>query len=116
MTYIQVYYLGSKLCFHPGIVHGGVLATLLDECLVRCCAPFLPHQIAMTAQLNISFRAPVNTEQYVLVRAQVLEIEGRKARVQGTITPFLSSTTGASVVLAEASALFISPNHDGLVF
>jgi len=30
------YHIGTDLCGHVGIVHGGMLATLLDEGLARC--------------------------------------------------------------------------------
>ena len=32
---ITIVHVGRGLCGHDGIIHGGLLATLLDECLAR---------------------------------------------------------------------------------
>ena len=42
---IVIIHLGTALCGHEGIVHGGMLATLLDESLGRTvsCAIYQPH-------------------------------------------------------------------------
>lgn len=79
-------HLGRKLCGHDGIVHGGLIATLLDETLAwtvcvyslfcssrvtDCLRPRrdeqalvnLPEQIGVTASLNIKYRAPTKADQ-----------------------------------------------------
>ena len=56
-SFVSIQYLGSALCGHPGIIHGGLLGTLLDEGLARCCFPALPNKVGVTASLNISYKA-----------------------------------------------------------
>ncbi|RYP69661.1 hypothetical protein DL769_005219 [Monosporascus sp. CRB-8-3] len=82
---VSISYLGNELCGHPGIVHGGLLATLLDEGLARCCFAALPHNVGMTAKLNIHYRNPTPAGSYVVLKATTTKVEGRKAWVQGRI-------------------------------
>jgi len=105
---VSVVYLGSDLCGHPGVVHGGLLATMLDEGFARCCFAALPHQVGVTAHLEINYRKPAKADTYVVLRAKTTKVEGRKAWVEGRIET-LTRPGETPTVLAEASALFISP-------
>jgi len=107
---VSISYLGVALCGHPGIIHGGMLATLLDEGLARCCFGALPNKIAMTANLNINYKAPTKAGQFVVVRAKTTKVEGRKAWVEGRIETLVAPGE-KPVVLAEASGLFIEPKQ-----
>lgn len=109
-TYVQVSYVGSELCGHPGIVHGGYLATALDEGLARCAFAALPAKIGVTANLSINYRAPCMAGQYIVLRGEVVKAEGRKAWVEGRIET-LPEGDEQPVVLAEATGLFIQPKH-----
>ena len=107
---VSISYLGTDLCGHPGIVHGGLLATMLDEGLARCCFAALPNKIGMTANLNINYRAPAPAGAFIVLRAVTTKVEGRKAWVEGRIET-LAGEGEKSLVLAEASALFIEPRQ-----
>jgi acyl-coenzyme A thioesterase PaaI-like protein len=107
---VSISYLGSDLCGHPGIVHGGLVATLLDEGLARCCFPALPNGIGVTANLNIDYRAPVKAENYVVLRAATIKVEGRKAWVEGRLET-LPVGDEDPMVLAEAKGLFVEPKY-----
>lgn len=107
---VSISYLGKDLCGHPGIVHGGFLATMLDEGLARCCFAALPNKVGMTANLNIDYRSPAPTETFVVLRATTTKVEGRKAWVEGRIETLVGEGQ-TPVVLAEASALFIEPRQ-----
>ncbi|KAL8360425.1 hypothetical protein RB601_007248 [Gaeumannomyces tritici] len=109
-SYYQVAHLGADLCGHPGIVHGGYLATMLDEGLARCCMPALPNKIGMTASLSINYRAPTPAGSYVILRCTTTKVEGRKAYVEGRIET-LAGPGETPVVLADATALFIEPRQ-----
>ncbi|KAI1364450.1 Adenylylsulfate kinase-domain-containing protein [Xylaria arbuscula] len=110
---VAISYLGSELCGHPGIVHGGLLATMLDEGLARSCFAALPHKIGVTANLNINYRAPAKADSYVVLRATTTKVEGRKAWVEGRIETLVGEGE-TPVVLADATALFISPKQAAL--
>ncbi len=105
---VSIFYLGTDICGHPGIVHGGLLATLLDEGLARCCFPALPKKVAVTANLNVNYRKPAPAGNYFVLRAWTTKVEGRKAWVEGRIER-LTVNGEEPVVYTEASALFVEP-------
>lgn len=98
-------HVGRGLCGHDGIVHGGLLATLLDEGLARTATQNLPEKIGVTANLTLNYRAPTRADQFVVMRIRLLEAKGRKARVSGTIEDLDGN------VLIEASGLFVQPRY-----
>ncbi|KAJ5939699.1 hypothetical protein N7466_002833 [Penicillium verhagenii] len=110
---VSFMFLGSEICGHPGIIHGGLLATLLDEGLARCCFPALPNKVAVTANLNIDYRAPAMANSYVALRAETTKVEGRKAWVEGRIET-LPLDGSEPVVLVQAKSLFIEPKQAAL--
>ncbi|EQB44612.1 hypothetical protein CGLO_16625 [Colletotrichum gloeosporioides Cg-14] len=105
---VSISHLGTDMCGHPGIVHGGLLATMLDEGLARCCFGALPHNVGVTAKLEINYRKPVHAGTYVVLRAQTVRVEGRKAWVEGQLETLVDEGQ-EPVVLAQATALFVSP-------
>ncbi|MGE5610452.1 MAG: PaaI family thioesterase [Bacillota bacterium] len=54
---------------YPGIVHGGVVACLLDGAMTNCL--FSLGHVAFTADLHVRFRHPLCTGQEAIVRARV---------------------------------------------
>ncbi|KAJ8108275.1 hypothetical protein OPT61_g8281 [Boeremia exigua] len=109
--FVSIQYLGSALCGHPGIVHGGLLGTLLDEGLARCCFPALPNKVGVTASLNITYKAPCMANQIVVLVAETTKVEGRKAWVKGRLETLPKEEGEKPVVLTEAEALFIEPRQ-----
>ncbi|KAK3066265.1 hypothetical protein LTR53_017459 [Teratosphaeriaceae sp. CCFEE 6253] len=107
---VQLSYVGAALCGHPGIIHGGLLATMLDEGLARACFPALPNKVGVTASLKIDYRVPCPAESYIVLRAQTTKVEGRKAWVTGWIE-LLGEDDGEGTKLVEAEALFIEPRN-----
>ncbi|KAF7134064.1 hypothetical protein CNMCM5793_005693 [Aspergillus hiratsukae] len=109
-----IFYLGSDVSGHPGIVHGGLLATLLDESMARCCFPALPNKVGVTANLNIDYRRPAMANTYTVLKAKTVKVEGRKAWVEAHIET-LPEEGKEPVVLVEAKALFIEPKQAAAV-
>jgi acyl-coenzyme A thioesterase PaaI-like protein len=107
---VSIMYLGEELCGYPGVVHGGLLATLLDEGLARCCFPALPNKLGMTASLTVNYRKPSMAQQYIVLKGKTVKVEGRKAWVEGHIET-LPQNGEEPVVLVEASALMIEPKQ-----
>ncbi|KAI0003027.1 HotDog domain-containing protein [Russula compacta] len=100
-----IVHVGRSLCGHDGIVHGGLLATLLDEALARIATQNLPEKVGVTANLSINYRAPTRANQFIMFRVHLLEAKGRKARVSATIEDLDGN------VLIEASGLFVQPRY-----
>ncbi|KAL5483349.1 hypothetical protein ACEPAI_8580 [Sanghuangporus weigelae] len=104
-----VTHFGRGLCGHDGIVHGGLLATILDESLGRVAITNFPEKIGVTATLTVEYKAPTKADQFVVLRCRLVELKGRKAYVEGSIED-LNGTT-----LATAKALFIQPKYAKLL-
>lgn len=52
---------------YPGLLHGGIIATLLDAAMANCLFA-LGHQ-SVTAELSIKYRAPVQLGRTAVVEA-----------------------------------------------
>ena len=112
---IAMLYIGTDLCGHPGLVHGGAIATLLDENLARCCFRALPNKVALTANLNINYRRPIPAGIYLIIRSKTVSVEGRKVWAEGTIES-LPVNGEAPVTYCEASVLYIEPKQAKVSF
>ncbi|ODV81165.1 Thioesterase/thiol ester dehydrase-isomerase, partial [Suhomyces tanzawaensis NRRL Y-17324] len=115
---ITFFHLGSKLSGHEGIVHGGLIATLLDE--LTCGVAFLNFESkrGVTANLNVNYRQPVVVNSYVLVKCEIIKKEGRKCWVKGSVFKIETGegeVGGPEIVesranlLTEAEVLVIEP-------
>lgn len=91
--------LGPFFAGYPGIAHGGVIATMLDEAIGMHAFGVLGVE-APTAQLNISYRAPVPTETPIQVRGRGTR-EGRRVHSTAEVTDV------AGTVLASAEAVMV---------
>jgi acyl-coenzyme A thioesterase PaaI-like protein len=61
--------LGPFFAGFPGVAHGGVVATMLDE-VIGLHAYGVLGLVSSTVQLNIAYKAPVLTETPVQVRGR----------------------------------------------
>jgi uncharacterized protein (TIGR00369 family) len=84
----------------PGYVHGGIIATLLDEAMSK--ANRSRGVTAMTRQMNVEYLRPVPSGSPIRIDGRVLRSEGRKHWTKAQIF------NAAGTVLAEAEALFIA--------
>ncbi|KAF9297115.1 HotDog domain-containing protein [Linnemannia elongata] len=98
-------HLGRSLCGHDRIIHGGLLATLLDEATGMVALPNLPYHIGFTANLNLNYRKPVKADQFVMIKAEFERGEGRKGYTKASIHDLDGNT------LVECTALFVSPKN-----
>ncbi|KAF8528419.1 HotDog domain-containing protein [Hysterangium stoloniferum] len=102
-------HLGRGVCGHDGIVHGGLLSTLLDEGCGRNAMLAFPSHIGVTANLNLDFKAPTKADQFVVMKTKLIEVNGRKAIIHGQIEDLNGK------VLVTAKALFIEPKFASAV-
>ncbi|MBN2645785.1 MAG: PaaI family thioesterase [Desulfuromonadaceae bacterium] len=75
---IPVHYQGWQ-----GIVHGGILATLLDEVSVYACRSMAPQLV--TAELNVRYRKPAPVGQPLDLVAEVVATKKRYFLVKASI-------------------------------
>jgi len=64
---------------YPGIVHGGIVATMLDEIAERATLIGEHTRFRVTAKLDIRYRKPVPSEQPLRLRGIVVRKKGRIA-------------------------------------
>ena len=83
----------------PGHVHGGVIATLLDEAMSKANRQF--GIVAMTRHMEVEYLKPVPLLTSLELSARHLSASGRRHRCEAQLLD--SSET----VLAHASAIFI---------
>ncbi|KAK7440797.1 hypothetical protein VKT23_016875 [Stygiomarasmius scandens] len=102
-------HLGRGLCGHDGIVHGGLLATLLDETMARTAINNLPERIGVTATLDLSYRAPTKADQFVVIKTKLIDVKGRKANVEARVEDMNGT------LLVEAKAMFVQPRYANLL-
>lgn len=100
---IIFYHIGDKVEGHQGIVHGGLIATLLDEGLARCSTLSLPNGYGVTGSLEVNYRAPIPSNSYIVLRANTVESKGRKIVLQGKLE------TLDARLLAEGQVVMIEP-------
>lgn len=90
---------------YPGVVHGGVVAAMLDEVSGRAIpmeAGGESTRFLVTASLEIRYRRPVPTGQPVELKGHLLSDNGRVAKVRGEIF----GQNG--VLLAEADGVMVN--------
>ncbi len=105
--------LGTRLNGHGGVVHGGIISLLFDTALgfaYHICLSGDDKNIAVTANLNIDFRAAFREGSEAVVRVYLDRMEGRKIFFSAN----LESKDG-SVVYAEATSLFIKVDRSKVV-
>jgi uncharacterized protein (TIGR00369 family) len=85
-----------------GMVHGGILSTLLDEVCAHACRTVGPHPV--TAELTVRFRKPVPVGAEVVVRGEVVEIRRRVLQAKAEL-----QVDGEVYAEAQARVVLIDP-------
>lgn len=83
----------------PGYVHGGMIATLLDEAMSK--AVRASGHVAMTRHMEVDYRRPVPSGSNIHIAGRVVRSEGRKHWVESSIQNESGTT------LAAGKGLFI---------
>ena len=97
-------------CGFPGVFHGGVLVTLLDEAMAWAMYAGA-RTLGVTATMETRYRRAARLDEQLTVRARVVRARGRRIFVEAT----LDAPGGERV--AEATALFLRlpPEQDAEV-
>ena len=83
----------------PGYVHGGIIATLLDEAMSK--AVRVHGHTAMTRRLEVDYLRPVPSGAPIRIEARLVRDEGRKHWTDAEIK------NAHRVTLARAKGLFV---------
>ncbi len=70
---------------YPGVVHGGVIAAMLDEAVARVSMIADHHHFMMSVRMEVKFRYPVPTETPLVVVGKIVRLRGRLGKAIGEI-------------------------------
>jgi acyl-coenzyme A thioesterase PaaI-like protein len=82
---VAEYTVSEKFQGYPGVVHGGIVASMLDEASGRSQMGPDPSRFMYTAQLSIRYRQPVPVGQPLKILGHAGESKGRIAKATGEI-------------------------------
>lgn len=92
----------------PGVIHGGIVAAVLDEALNRASLLSSHPAWTMTGRLEVRYRRYVPYGERLRVRAVLSGERGRMLQASGNLT----FADDESAVLAEAQGTFMSLTPD----
>ena len=84
----------------PGYLHGGIIATLLDEAMSKANRAY--GVTAMTRQMSVDYLRPVPSNAPIRIQGQVTHSERRKHWTTAQIED------ADGIILAKATGLFIA--------
>jgi acyl-coenzyme A thioesterase PaaI-like protein len=99
------YTIQERFQGYPGVAHGGILATMLDEVTSRTVFRVDPPRFVVTARLTMRYRKPVPLGTSLKLVGRVVEDKGRVITVAGQIID------PDGVVLTEAEAVLFEVDH-----
>ncbi len=75
------YKVEKEFVGYADVLHGGVLATLLDEVMIK--AILKDDILAVTASMDVKFKRPVYVDQTIKLRGKVIGSRGRVFKTEG---------------------------------
>lgn len=90
---------------YPGIVHGGIVAAMLDEAVGRVAMIGDHHHFMMSVRLEVKYRYPVPTETPLTVVGRIVRLRGRLGKAVGEVRlPDGTVAAEAALTLADVPA------------
>lgn len=83
-TYVSRFTPGPELQSYDGIMHGGIVSTLLDEIMGRYI--YIQGKTAVTAKLEVRFRAPTPIGQPLTICGRIVGQKGSMIEMASTIS------------------------------
>jgi acyl-coenzyme A thioesterase PaaI-like protein len=101
---------------YPGVVHGGIVATILDETSGRAIMLETGDNDAFfaTARMSIRYRKPTPTNTPLVAIGWVEQLSSSRAKVKGKLVLQDGGDASIQTVLAECESLVVKPNADFL--
>jgi acyl-coenzyme A thioesterase PaaI-like protein len=101
VTVIAEYTVPARFQGWPGVVHGGIIASMLDEVTSRTIFRGDAQRFVVTAKLSIRYRKPVPVETPLKLIGRVIEDRGKVINVAGELRG------PGDELLAEAEAVLV---------
>jgi uncharacterized protein (TIGR00369 family) len=103
-SYVCEFMLDENFVGPPGHVHGGIIATILDEAMGK--ANKLRGKVALTRQMQVDYLRPVPLRQPLIAEGRVLRVRGRALYNAGELRD------ASGKVLARSRGKFLSINPE----
>lgn len=91
---------------YPGVLHGGIISTVLDEAIGRVC--IAEGRWMVTAKMEVRYRRPIPLGESLLVVGESLESRGRRLVARGELRlpdgSVGAEATGTFIELSEEQA------------
>lgn len=93
---VTIVHVGERMCGYPFLVHGGILATILDETLKRSsgfmfgidpATEYTPDQIK-TERIELQYKAPTLANSFLVIKARCTDagvVNGEIETLQGRL-------------------------------
>ncbi|RAO64970.1 uncharacterized protein BHQ10_000982 [Talaromyces amestolkiae] len=104
---INVVQFGNSTDGWPTVVHGGAIATVLDEQLGRVAILSVPAHTGVTAHLDINYHRPVSSGQFYTITATLDKERSTDRKSYVTAVVFDQEEN----IYCTASALFVVPKN-----
>lgn len=69
----------------PGVIHGGIVGTYLDEVLWHATRIYDPNLVAMTVEMTVRYQKPIRPGMCIRIVAEPAQFEERHIYVNGYI-------------------------------
>ncbi len=91
---ISYYTVEEAFQSYPGVVHGGIITSMLDEVVARVSFIGDPHKFMMSVKLEVKFRKPVPVGEPLVIKGRIVKLKGRLGQAVGEVV--LSDATVAA--------------------
>ena len=99
---VSEYTVSDEFQGYPGVVHGGVVAAMLDEVVCRVAMIEDHHNFMMSVKLELKYRHPVPTGVNLRVVGQIKRLRGRLGKATGeVILPDGTMAVESALILAD---------------
>ena len=113
---LSEYTVAERYQSYPGIVHGGILASMLDEVVGRVAMIGDHHHFMVSVRLQVLYRHPVPVETPLKIRGRIIRLRGRLGKAQGEIIlPDGKVACEAAITLADVPTEILSNTNESLL-
>jgi uncharacterized protein (TIGR00369 family) len=82
---VSEYTVSEEYQGYPGVVHGGVVAAMLDEVVCRVAMIGDHHHFMMSVKMEIKYRHPVPTGEKLQLVGRIVRLRGRLGKATGEV-------------------------------
>ena len=101
---------------YPGVVHGGIVAAMLDEVVGRVAMIGDHHHFMMTVKLEVKYRHPVPTQTRLRILGRIVRLRGRLGKAEGFILlPDGTIAAESQMTLADVPAAMLDQAQQALL-